>query len=110
MTNKHIMIIRNKRNELVAKAETKEGVLHGHCEWHNGIGSVISYGLFDDGSPMSGTFLNWAKYFPEFSKYDDYDPSIYCKDWITVFESGFLSESPKYEMVIEAYYNGVRLL
>ena len=104
------ILIRNKRNELVAQVGIKNEVLHGHCEWHSGTGHLVAYGLFYDGSPNAGTFLNWAKHFPEFAKYSNYDPEIYCKDWITIFESGFLSEFPKYEMVIEAYCNGVRLM
>lgn len=104
------MVIKNKNDEIVARVGIRDGVLHGHCEWYDGCGKLVAYGLFNSGSPIVGTFLNWARYFSEPDKNSDYAREIYCKDWITVFESGFLSETPKYEMVIEAYYNGQKII
>ncbi|NOU16598.1 MAG: hypothetical protein HOO91_03445 [Bacteroidales bacterium] len=109
MEGKNI-IIKNKRNETVGIMGIENGVLHGPCEWYNGQGKLISYGLFNEGYPIAGTFLNWANFSPISDKSNKYDLTFYCTDWITIFESSFLSESPKYEKLIEAYYNGLKLI
>ncbi|RPH32885.1 MAG: hypothetical protein EHM93_07515 [Bacteroidales bacterium] len=109
MERKNI-IVRNKRNETVGLIGIEDGVLHGHCEWYNSKGKLISYGLFKKGYPFTGTFLNWSNFLPISNKNNKYDQEFYCKDWITIYESSFLSESPKYEKIIEAYCNGLRLI
>jgi hypothetical protein len=97
------VVIKTERGEVVARINLEDAVLHGHCEWYDGWGNLIAYGFFKNGTPFTGTFLNWTKFFGDLRKEDPYDAKAYCKDWVTVFEACFRSESPKYEMVIEAY-------
>jgi hypothetical protein len=103
------IVISSERGEVVTRVDMTGAVLHGHCEWYDGESNLVAYGFFKSGVPFTGTFLNWAKFFDEFSKDNPYDPAAYCKDWVTIFEAGFDSEPPKYEMVIEAYWRGERL-
>ena len=99
----------NKLEKIVARINVKDTVLHGHCEWYDGRGNLIAYGFFKNGVPFTGTFLNWANFLTQLSKENAYDAAVYCQDWVSKFEGCFLSELPKYEMVIEAYYKGCRL-
>jgi len=103
------IIIRNNREELVARINTRDSLLHGHCEWYDGYGKLMAYGFFDNGVPFSGTFLNWGKFFAEFSKENPFEAALYSKDWVFLFEACFRSEAPKYEKVIEAYYKGAKM-
>ena len=103
------VIIETEKGEIVARMTLKDAVLHGNCEWYDGWGNLVAYGFFKSGVPLTGTFLNWAKFFGDLSKENPYDAPAYCKNWVTIFEAGFDSEPPKYEMVIEAYCKGIRL-
>lgn len=49
--------------------------------------------LFNNGVPLTGTFLNWADFFCDFPKEGPFEAELYCQDWVTIFEAGFLSES-----------------
>lgn len=104
------IVIRNDREEVVARMQVRNGVLHGHCEWYNGLHRLVSYGHFEDGSPYTGTFLNWSKFFSGLHEDNPFDLEAYCRELISVFEASFLSERPTYEIVIEAYYQGTALL
>ena len=97
------VVIKTETGEVVARMNLKDAALHSHCEWYDGWGNLVAYGSFKNGIPFTGTFLNWTKFFNELPKEDPYDPAIYCKDWVTIFEACFASEPPKYEMVIETY-------
>jgi len=103
------LIIKTEMGEVVARINLKGAQLHGHCEWFDGRGNLITYGFFKDGAPFAGTFLNWAKFLGQLSKENPYDFAAYCQDWVTIFEACFASEPPKYEMVIEAYYQGTEI-
>ena len=103
------IVIRTDGGEVVARMSSKEGVLHGHCEWYDLDRNLVAYGFFIRGLPFTGTFLNWARFFSDFSKDNSYNPPTYCKDWITVFEAAFDSEPPKYELLVEAYSKGKQL-
>jgi hypothetical protein len=107
-TTKEI-VIKTKMEEVVARVNVKDAVLHGHSEWYDGRGNLIVYGFFEDGHPLTGTFLNWAKFLTQFNKENPYDAALYCQDWVTIFEACFLSELPKYEMVVEAFYKGTKI-
>ena len=98
------IVIKAESGALVARLNLKDAVLDGHCEWFDGRGDAIAYGLFKNGIPFSGTFLNWTKYFSHLAGGTPYDPKTYCQDWVTMFESCFDSEPPKYELVLEAYF------
>lgn len=103
------IIVKTEGGEIVARMNLKDAVLHGHCEWYDGLGNLVACGFFKNGAPFTGTFLNWTKFFGHIRKEDPYDPKVYCRDWVTIFESGFDSEPPKYEMVIEAYSKGTKI-
>ena len=103
------IVLEKKKGEVVARISHRGSVLDGHCEWYDGRGDLVAYGFFKNGAPLTGTFLNWANFFPD-SKEGPYDATAYCQDWITTFESCFRSESPKYDLVIEAYCNGRKIL
>lgn len=100
------IVIKNKLGEIVARINVRDNVLHGHCEWYDGSGNLIAYGFFMNGAPFTGTFLNWTNFLTQLRKENPYDVAVYCQDWVSVFEACFRSELPKYEMVIEAYFNG----
>lgn len=103
------MVIRNKSGGIVSRMNVIENKLHGHCEWYDGKGDLIAYGIFKDGIPFTGTFLNWAKFLTELDKEYPYNVENYCKDWVTIFETHFLSEQPKYELILEAFFNNEKL-
>jgi hypothetical protein len=100
------LVIKTADGEVVARLNAKGAALHGHCEWYDLRGDLVAYGFFKDGAPFTGTFLNWAKFFGDLSKEEPYEVTAYCRDWVTIFEASFRSESPKYEMVLEAYRKG----
>lgn len=102
------IVIERQNGEVVARISRQDSLLHGHCEWYDGWGDLVAYGFFRNGAPLTGTFLNWANFFHD-STEDPYDATAYCQDWITTFESCFRSESPKYELVMEAYCNGRKI-
>jgi hypothetical protein len=103
------IVIRSDGGEVVARMNLEEGVLHGHCEWYDLGSNLVAYGFFKNGLPFTGTFLNWARYFGALSDENSYDPQTYCKDWATIFEAGFDSELPRYELAVEAYSNGRKI-
>ncbi|MEP6844389.1 MAG: hypothetical protein ABI861_00225 [Panacibacter sp.] len=107
--NLNELVITNSSGIIVAKMNVKNSVLDGHCEWRNGEGQLVAYGTFRNGIPYVGTFLNWSVFFAQL-RANPYGIDQYPKDWITLFEESFLSESPKYNMVLESYYNGEKIL
>jgi hypothetical protein len=100
------LVIKTEVGAVVARINMKGAVLEGHCEWRDGSGDLVAYGFFKDGSPFTGTFLNWSKFFPEPNKAHPYEATTYAQDWVTKFEMVFRSERPKYDMLLEAYYRG----
>ena len=100
------IVIKNDTGQIVARVNLRDAVLHGHCEWRDGRDNLVAYGFFKDGAPLTGTFLNWSRFLNQIPKSNPYDATLYCQDWVTVFEISFASEPPKYEMVIEAFYKG----
>jgi len=103
------VIIKTTMAEIIARISLRDGKLHGHCEWYDLRGNLVSYGSFNNGMPVAGTFLNWANFLSQLGKEMPYDPSTYCRDWVTVFEVHFASELPNYRLVIEAYSNGMKI-
>ncbi len=81
------IVIKNDLGEVVARINVRDDVLHGHCEWRDGRGSLIAYGFFKDGAPFSGTFLNWSNFLNQLPKDNPYDAAAYCQDWVTIFEN-----------------------
>lgn len=94
---------------IAARVTVKDGVLDGLCEWYDSRGRPVARGSFERGVPHTGTFLNWASYFSDFNGRAPYDAEIYCRDWITIFEAGFFSQSPQYELVSEHYRDGRKI-
>src|SRR6266705_275734 len=94
------MAIKSDSGESVSRMNLRDSVLEGRCEWYDGWNNLVSYGVFRDGIPFTGTFLNWTRFFGHLRQEHPYDPTVYCQDWITIFEAGFDSEPPKYEMVL----------
>ena len=104
------VVIKSEWGSVVARLNLEEGVLNGHCEWYDGRGNLVAYGFFKSGVPLTGTFLNWARFFSDdLSEANAYDPPTYCKDWVTNFESTYDSEPPHYERIVEAYVKGMRV-
>lgn len=104
------VVVKTERGDVVARIRLKNDVLHDHCEWYDSFGMLVAYGFFENGHPFTGTFLNWANFFGDLSKEEPYQAGLYCQDWVTIFEASFLSEPPKYEMVIEAYFKGQKII
>jgi hypothetical protein len=103
------VVIRSEWGSVVARLNLDEGILNGHCEWYDGRGNLVAYGVFKQGVPHTGTFPNWARFFSNPNEENVYESQTYCQDWVTTFESMFDSEPPTYEMVLEAYSNGKNL-
>lgn len=99
-------IIVASNGKLVAKMHITANILDGTCEWYDVTGKLLVYGFFDNGIPFSGTFLNWSLFSNQILKDKPYDPSTYCKDWITLFEASYDSEMPDYKRLIEVYVKG----
>jgi hypothetical protein len=108
-SNSEEIVITSDGGQVVARMNSAAGVLHGHCEWFDLWGSLVAYGVFENGVPFTGTFLNWSRFFADTADPNPYDANQYCKDWVTIFEAGFDSESPNYERVIEVYCKGQRI-
>ena len=100
------IVIRSDIGDVVARINLDGGVLHGHCEWYDGWGNLVAYGVFKSGLPFTGTFLNWSRFFDDPANIDPYNANDYCNDWVTIFEAGFDSEPPNYERVIEVFWKG----
>jgi hypothetical protein len=103
-------IIKNREGGVIARIDRRDAVLEGLCEWYDGQRNLLSCGVFHNGRPFAGTFLNWSNFFSEFEKDSPFDPAVYCRDWLSLFEASFRSESPKYEILIEAYFRGAKLI
>lgn len=107
--NNEERIITTAGGRMVANITMKDHVPDGACEWYDPGGNLIVYGYFKKGIPFAGTFLNWAGFSPEISKDKPYDPAVYCRDWITLFEAGYDSEIPDYTNLIEVYSSGKKI-
>jgi len=94
---------------VVARMNLRNGVLHGLCEWFDGCGNRVARGTFADGVPVTGTFLDWNRFFPGSCGQDPFAPETYGQDWVTKFEASFLSQSPDYGLVSERYRDGQRI-
>lgn len=101
--------IEDARGTVVGVLYKKGDQLNGLCEWHNSSGELISFGYFENGLPVAGSFLNWSLFFGPPPDGKPYAITYYNKDWVTSFEESFLSSSPKYEVVLEFYSNGVKI-
>ena len=102
-------VIQNRMGHTVVRFSVKDGLLHGRCVWCDGSGNPVADGVFEQGRPLTGSFLNWANFFSDVSGAAAYDPKVYGQDWVTSFEECFLSERPKYDMVRETYRDGTRV-
>jgi hypothetical protein len=102
-------VVKTAQGELVGRMNLRDAALQGVCEWYDGHGDLVAFGIFENGAPYTGTFLNWSKHFSGFGSDAPFDPAVYCQNWVTLFEAGYLSESPKYQTVIEAYSRGKKL-
>jgi len=100
------VVVQTSAGAIVARMNLEAGVLDGHCEWYDGWGNLVAYGVFKSGLPFTGTFLNWSRFFDDPTNIDPYNANDYCNDWVTIFEAGFDSEPPNYERVIEVFWKG----
>jgi len=104
------IIIKNDLNKIVAVMYVSNSLLNGQCKWYDSRGELISDGEFIRGKPYTGTFINWSNFLGEFNQEYPYDISVYCKDWVTRFEMSFRSERPKYDIVLENYNKGEKVI
>ena len=103
------IVIQNAIGNTVGRFNVKNELLHGRCVWFDGNGNPVADGIFEEGIPFTGSFLNWANFFPDVSKAAPYDLKVYRQDWVSRFEECFRSQRPKYDMVLETYVDGTRV-
>lgn len=103
------LVIKNGMGNTVALFNVKNDMLHGRCVWFDTNGNLVADGIFKEGIPFTGSFLNWANFFTDVSKAAPYNPKVYGQDWVSRFEECFRSERPKYDMVLETYVDGTRV-
>jgi acyl-CoA thioesterase I len=100
--------IQSVNGRRIAIYHLQNNVLEGSFEWFNGQGESIANGIYKNGLPWSGTFLNWSVVFGEFDKENVWEIKLYCRDWVTLFEGGYDSAIPDYGRVMEGFEVGVR--
>ncbi len=100
--------VKNDNGDIVGEMTLKNNILTGLCIWYNNDQNPVSCGLFYDGKPSTGTFLNWSKFIPDLKK-DPYKSDLYCKDWITMYEISHLSTNVDYSDLVETYINGKQI-
>ena len=103
---KHII---ENNNQKVLEYSVRNNQLHGECIWYAHNGVMIASGVFKDGKPYTGSFLNWSKVIDNIFLEDNYEVKTYCRDWISFYESGFDSKSPDYTSFLEFYDQGKRV-
>jgi hypothetical protein len=101
------LIVKNDHGKTVMRGYMLNGKMEGVCVWYDGAGQTVSEGTFKEGKPHDGTFLDWSLFFGE-EITEPYVPSVYAKDWVTPFESSFLSQQVDYSKVRVTYENGVK--
>ena len=102
-----VIEVKNPSGQPILKAETVNDLLHGKLSWFSSDGKVVSEGTFHNGKPYEGSFLDWSLYFTGDSI--PYDVESYCQDWISTFESSFLSKKVDYSIVTVRYKNGDKI-
>ena len=78
--------VKSDKGFVVIKGSTLNGSMEGECIWYDGTGKPILNGIFRDGKPFSGTFVDWSLEFKEL-KSDPFEPKEYAKDWVTFMRS-----------------------
>jgi hypothetical protein len=109
MKNEDQHIIKNN-NVTVLEYAIKDNRLNGTCKWYSLDGILISNGIFKDGKPYEGSFLNWSLKIQNIFKDDPYEVTIYCRDWVAFYENSFDSNLPDYDEFLEFYEKGTPLL
>ena len=99
--------INNPSGQLVLKAQVVNNMLHGKCVWYSSDGKMVSNGTFNNGKPHDGSFLDWSLFFKGDSV--PYDLESYCQDWVSMFESSFLSQRVDYSSVTVVYKDGEKV-
>ncbi len=99
------IIVKNGNGDIVAEIGIKNNKVHGLCIWYSGNQSPIACGLFNNGSPYTGTFANWSKFIENWEG-SAYQTDIYSQDWVTMFELRSASETPNFNEIIESYSSG----
>ena len=105
MKNENQHIIKNN-NVIVLEYTLKNNHLDGVCKWYSMDGTLLTNGIFKEGKPYEGSFLNWSLKIQNAFKEDPYETTIYCRDWVEFYESGFDSNLPDYNEFMEFYQNG----
>lgn len=101
-------IVKNNKQQIVAEIGIKNNKIHGLCIWYNSTQNPITCGLFNEGKPYSGTFINWSLFLPELEN-NPYKKDLYCKDWVTMFEISHISKEINFNHLIEIYVNGEKI-
>lgn len=109
MTESQRIEVKSESGDVVAVMHVQEGLLHGSCQWFNQQGEQVSTGIFKNGTPYNGTFLNWSLYFLNIDKQNPYELKAYSTDHITLFHDSRLSERPDYNKLLETYKEGVKV-
>lgn len=85
---------------------TSNEQMHGECQWYDTRGIEITSGEFKNGKPWNGTFLDWSLFDEKESVDNAFDIDYYCQDWITFYESSFLSQKVDFSPITIRYKNG----
>ncbi|RZJ51065.1 MAG: hypothetical protein EOO19_01670 [Chryseobacterium sp.] len=108
MKNEIQHIIKNN-NVIVLEYSIENNQLDGVCKWYSLDGTLLTNGIFKDGKPYEGSFLNWSLKIQNIFKDNPYEVDTYCKDWIEFYESGFDSNLPDYNEFTEFYKEGKKI-
>lgn len=102
------IIVRNEQQNIVAELGVKNDTLNGLAIWYNSDGNPVACGLFYNGKPYTGTFLNWSEFIDEWGD-DPYLLSKYAKDYMSMFEAGPIGIDRPINELIDSYVNGQKL-
>lgn len=97
--------VKNKQGNVVLEAHASGNKLEGNCIWYSSQGDVVAKGVFKNGKPWEGTFIDWTRFVSD-STAAPYDRDFYCRDWVSHFEMSFLSNRVDYAPLIVRYKDG----
>ena len=101
-------IVRDQQQNIIAELGVKDGQLNGLAIWYNTSSNPVSCGLFFEGKPYTGTFVNWSEFIDDWGD-DPYVLEKYAKDYMTMFENGPFGIDRPIDGLIETYVNGTKI-
>lgn len=101
-------IVRDQQQNIIAELGVQDGQLSGLAIWYNSNSNPVSCGLFFEGKPYTGTFVNWSLFIDEWGE-DPYELEKYAKDYMSMFENGPFGIDRPIDTIIETYVNGIKI-